>query len=146
VLICYLSGKIYIHATDRRVGHLQSTVLQTGTLVRTAPGHHQLVIIMENQNFVIFARLKSMQAGQSAFIDSGHSNGIDLVISIVRFRAGLPTLTGPSTELVYAASWFMGNSSPGTMISGAGGDPLNRPEPYVPRGEAPWPYSGAELR
>ncbi len=58
MLICYLSGKIYIHATDRRVGHLQSTVLQTGTLVRTAPGHHQLVIIMENQNFVIFARLR----------------------------------------------------------------------------------------
>ncbi len=33
----------------------------------------------------------------------------------------LPALTGPGTELVYAASWFMGNSSPGTMISGAGG-------------------------
>jgi hypothetical protein len=33
----------------------------------------------------------------------------------------LPALTGPGSELVYAASWFMGNPSPGTMISGAGG-------------------------
>ena len=33
----------------------------------------------------------------------------------------LPALTGPGTELVYAASWFMGNPFPGTMISGAGG-------------------------
>jgi hypothetical protein len=33
----------------------------------------------------------------------------------------LPALTGPGLELVYAASWFMGNSFPGTMISGAGG-------------------------
>jgi hypothetical protein len=33
----------------------------------------------------------------------------------------LPALTGPSLELVYAASWFMGHSFPGTMISGAGG-------------------------
>ena len=33
----------------------------------------------------------------------------------------LPALTGPGLELVYAASWLMGNSSPGTMISGAGG-------------------------
>jgi hypothetical protein len=33
----------------------------------------------------------------------------------------LPALTGPGSGLVYAASWFMGNSSPGTMISGAGG-------------------------
>ncbi len=35
-------------------------------------------------------------------------------------RLGLPALTGPGLELVYAASWFMGNSSPGTLISGAG--------------------------
>ncbi len=34
---------------------------------------------------------------------------------------GLPALTGPDSELVYAASWFMGNSFPGTAISGAGG-------------------------
>jgi hypothetical protein len=34
---------------------------------------------------------------------------------------GLPASTGPGTELVYAASWFMGSSSSGTMISGAGG-------------------------
>ncbi len=33
----------------------------------------------------------------------------------------LPALTGPGSGLVYAASWFMGNPSPGTMISGAGG-------------------------
>ena len=33
----------------------------------------------------------------------------------------LPALTGPGSELVYAASWFMGNPSLGTMISGAGG-------------------------
>ncbi len=33
----------------------------------------------------------------------------------------LPALTGPGSELVYAASWFMGDSFPGTMISGAGG-------------------------
>ena len=32
-----------------------------------------------------------------------------------------PALFGPGSELVYAASWFIGNSSPGTMISGAGG-------------------------
>ena len=32
----------------------------------------------------------------------------------------LPALTGPGSELVYAASWIMGNSFPGTMISGAG--------------------------
>ena len=37
-------------------------------------------------------------------------NGIDL-----------PALTGPGSELVYAASWFMGNSFLGTMTSGAGG-------------------------
>ncbi len=34
---------------------------------------------------------------------------------------GLPALTGPGSGLVYAASWSMGNSVPGTMISGAGG-------------------------
>ena len=33
----------------------------------------------------------------------------------------LPALTGPGSKLVYAASWFIGDSSPGTMISGAGG-------------------------
>jgi hypothetical protein len=33
----------------------------------------------------------------------------------------LPVSTGPGSQLVYAASWFMGNSSLGTMISGAGG-------------------------
>ncbi len=33
----------------------------------------------------------------------------------------LPASTGPGLELVYAASWFMGNPSLGTMISGAGG-------------------------
>jgi hypothetical protein len=33
----------------------------------------------------------------------------------------LPALTGPGLELVYAASWFMGIPSPGTMISGAVG-------------------------
>jgi hypothetical protein len=32
-----------------------------------------------------------------------------------------PALTGPGLGLVYAASWFIGNSSPGTVISGAGG-------------------------
>jgi hypothetical protein len=98
VLICYLSGEIYIHATDRRVGHLQSTVLQTGTLVRTAPGHHQLVIIMENQNFVIFARLISMQAGQSAFTYSSRSDHREIN------KTDLPALTGPGLKLVYAAS------------------------------------------
>jgi hypothetical protein len=35
--------------------------------------------------------------------------------------ADLPALTGPGSGLVYAASWFMGNSFPGIMISGAGG-------------------------
>ncbi len=33
----------------------------------------------------------------------------------------LPASIGPGSELVYAASWFMGNSFPGTMISAAGG-------------------------
>ena len=37
------------------------------------------------------------------------------------YNRDLPALTGPGLELVYAASWFMGNSFPGTMISGAGG-------------------------
>ena len=36
-------------------------------------------------------------------------------------QSDLPVLTGPGLELVYAASWFMGNSFPGTMVSGAGG-------------------------
>jgi len=35
--------------------------------------------------------------------------------------ADQPALFGPGSELVYAALWFMGNSFPGTMISGAGG-------------------------
>ena len=39
----------------------------------------------------------------------------------VREAGGLPALTSPGSGLVYAASWFMGNSFPGTMISGAGG-------------------------
>jgi hypothetical protein len=32
-----------------------------------------------------------------------------------------PALTGPGLGLVYAASWFMVNFSPGMMIPGAGG-------------------------
>ena len=43
--------------------------------------------------------------------------------AIFNHRSGtdLPELIGPSSKLVYAASWFMGNSSPGRTISGAGG-------------------------
>ena len=37
------------------------------------------------------------------------------------YHSDLPASAGPGSELVYAASWFMGNSFPGTMISGAGG-------------------------
>ena len=43
------------------------------------------------------------------------------VASAYGHYADLPALTGPGSRLVYAASWFMGNSFPGTMISGAGG-------------------------
>jgi hypothetical protein len=35
-------------------------------------------------------------------------------------KLDLPASTGPGSQLVYAASWFMGNPSPGTMNSGAG--------------------------
>ena len=38
-----------------------------------------------------------------------------------RWEFDVPALTGPGLQLVYAASWFMGNSSLGTIISGAGG-------------------------
>jgi hypothetical protein len=37
------------------------------------------------------------------------------------FFIDLPASTGPGSQLIYAASWFMGNSFPGTMLSGAGG-------------------------
>ena len=48
-----------------------------------------------------------------------------LILALVFLPASdLPALTGPGTELVYAASWSMGNSPSGTMISGAGGGAL----------------------
>ncbi len=47
-----------------------------------------------------------------------HGDGKIYVVP-VEDALDLPALTGPGLELVYAASWFMGNSFPGTMISGA---------------------------
>jgi hypothetical protein len=44
----------------------------------------------------------------------------ELRLDLEALCSDLPALTGPGSELIYAASWFMGNPSPGTMISGAG--------------------------
>ncbi len=46
-----------------------------------------------------------------------NANTSPSVVSIL----DVPALTGPGLQLVYAASWSMGNSSLGTIISGAGG-------------------------
>ena len=56
----------------------------------------------------------------SSIISDGCVSTIALIVGEVLAVSDLPALTGSGSELVYAASWFMGNSVPGTMISGAG--------------------------
>jgi len=60
----------------------------------------------------IFSRLDPFFERELRFLTDVHEK-------VVGEQEGdLPALTGPGSELIYAALWFMGNSSPGTMISG----------------------------
>ena len=70
----------------------------------------------------VLSETESARRSESRTAVSGLSATVgDLPGIFWRKSPGLPASTGPGSQLVYAASWSMGNSSLGTMISGAGG-------------------------
>ncbi len=99
-----------------------------------APGRKRILILGDSVVFGWGAEEQDLFPAELQRRFDGDGRGIEVIAAGVgswntraeyeflrEVGVDLPALTGPGSELVYAASWFMGNSFPGTMISGAGG-------------------------